>query len=113
MRSETTTQEVVANEPKKATTTYLSNGEKFTKTAWIKLSGATGYLIQYSTDKSFKKNTETVTAKKIATSKTIKNLTPKKKYYILLRTYKYSKLKGKTVKICSKWSPVKTIKIKK
>ncbi|MDD6620781.1 MAG: hypothetical protein PUE75_06810 [Eubacteriales bacterium] len=46
------------------------------------------------------------------TSKTIKNLKSKKKYYVRIRTYKNVKLNGKTVKVYSSWSKVKSVKTK-
>ena len=77
---------------------------------WKKISkGITGYQIQYSTDKKFKKNTKKITiAKAKTTSKTIKKLKSKKKYYVRIRTYQKV---GKT-KNYSKWSKVKTVKTK-
>ena len=77
---------------------------------WAKNTQVTGYQIQYSTDKNFKKNVKTVTVSKNKTvSKTVSKLSKNKKYYVRVRTYKtVSK-----VKYCSSWSNVKNIKIKK
>ena len=76
---------------------------------WKKISGVTGYEVQYSTAKNFKKNTKTVTIKKQSTVKTtLKKLTKGKKYYIRVRAYKTV---GK-VKIVGAWSSVKNIKSK-
>jgi hypothetical protein len=70
----------------------------------------TGYQIQYSTDKSFKKNVKTVKIKKNSTvSTTIKKLSAKKKYYVRVRTYKT--MSGK--KYYSSWSSVKNATAKK
>jgi hypothetical protein len=69
----------------------------------------TGYQIQYSTDKNFKKNNKTVTVKNSTTSKTISKLSSKKKYYVRIRTYKTV---GKT-KYYSSWSKSKSITTKK
>ena len=64
--------------------------------------------IQYSTDKSFARGVKTVYVKKSATSKKIKGLTSKKKYYVRIRAYKTDR-KGVHV---SKWSSVKSVKTK-
>ena len=81
------------------------------KVSWGKISGATGYQIQYSTTKKFKK--KNTTAVKIKggkkTSYTIKKLVKKKKYYIRMRAYQTRKNK-KT--IYSGWSKTITKKAK-
>lgn len=64
--------------------------------------------IQYSMDKNFRKGVKTATAKKTAVSKKITKLKSKKKYYVRIRAYKKDK---KDVHV-SKWSAVKTVKIK-
>lgn len=73
-------------------------------------SSVTGYEVQYSTDKKFKKKvTKTKTIKKLSTTKlTVKKLKAKKKYYVRVRTYK----KVKNAKYVSKWSKTKTVKTK-
>ncbi len=86
-------------------------GKKKITVTWKKQTakGIKGYEIQYSTDKKFKKDVKTVTVNKAkTTSKTIKKLTPKKKYYLRIRTFKKS---GKQ-KIYSKWSKAKNVKVK-
>ncbi len=76
---------------------------------WEKASGINGYEIQYSTDKKFKKGVKKIDIKKTkTTSKTIKKLKSKKKYYVRLRFYE----KRRNIKIYSKWSKVKKVKIK-
>lgn len=83
----------------------LSKKKKAIKVSISKVSGANGYQIQYSTNKSFKK----AKLKKITkTSVTIKKLKSKKKYYVRVRSYKKT---GKTITY-SKWSPTKTVKTK-
>ena len=64
--------------------------KKQMKVTWNKqATQTTGYQIQYSTDKSFKKNVKTATvSSNKTTSKTIKSLTSKKTYYVRIRTYK-------------------------
>ena len=55
------------------------------KVSFKKVSGASGYEIQYATNKNFKKATKTTTSK---TSCTIKELKSKKTYYVKVRAYK-------------------------
>lgn len=80
---------------------------------WKKLSNKNqkkiaSIQIQYSMDKNFRKGVKTATVKKTAVSKKITKLKSKKKYYVRIRAYKKDK-KGVHV---SKWSAVKTVKIK-
>ncbi|MBE6775883.1 MAG: fibronectin type III domain-containing protein [Ruminococcaceae bacterium] len=77
---------------------------------WKKVSGVTGYEVQYSTSKKFtKKTTKTVTIKKQKTVKTIiKKLKSKKKYYVKVRAYKTVN----KVKVYGAYSKVKSIKCK-
>ena len=77
---------------------------------WKKDTKATGYVIQYSTDKKFKKGVKTVTiTKNKTTSKTIGKLKGSKNYYVRVCTYKKSN--GKQIK--GSYSAVKSIKVKK
>ena len=74
---------------------------------WGANTKATGYRIQYSTDKSFSENVTNVTIKNAADkSKVIGSLTAGRTYYVRLRTYK----KVNEVNYWSAWSPVKTVK---
>lgn len=75
-------------------------------------SQTTGYEIQYSTSSKFaKKATKTVTvSKNKTTSKTVSGLKAKKKYYVRIRTYKTVKVNGRSMKIYSGWSKVKSVK---
>lgn len=74
-------------------------------------TSTTGYQIQVSTSKEFaKKATMTKTVKKNSITKlAVKNLKPKKKYYVRIRTYKT--VKGKDY--CSSWSKAKSVTTKK
>ena len=72
----------------------------------------TGYEIQYSTSSKFKEAKTVAVTKNKTISKTITKLTSKKKYYVRIRTYKSVKVSGKTTKIYSDWSKVKSVKIK-
>lgn len=101
---------------KKPNIKKLKKAKKAFKVTWKKVSGVKGYQIQYSTSKKFtKKKTQSVTIKNNKAknpSKTIKKLKSKKKYYVRVRTYKTVKVNGKSVKVYSKWSSVKSVKTK-
>ncbi|MCC8075835.1 MAG: fibronectin type III domain-containing protein [Clostridiales bacterium] len=78
---------------------------------WTRNTRATGYIIQYSTSKSFTSSTtKTVKIKgnKNLTT-TLKNLKKGKTYYIRMRPYKTSG----SVTSYAGWSKVKTVKVKK
>lgn len=82
--------------------------KKTLKITWIKVKDVNGYKLQYSLEKNFEKE-KTITIKKASiTSKTIKKLKSKKKYYIRIRTYKI--ISGKAYQ--SVWSKVKSKKTK-
>ncbi|MEE0706147.1 MAG: fibronectin type III domain-containing protein [Adlercreutzia sp.] len=78
--------------------------------AWKKQAKqTTGYQIQYSTDKKFKKKVKTKTVKSSKkTSLKITKLKKKTKYYVRVRTYKKV---GKS-NYYSTWSSVKSVKTK-
>jgi len=97
--------------PKGTSLSSVSAKKKAFTVKWKKqATQTTGYQIQYSTDKKFKKNNKTVTvSKNKTTSKSISKLKAKKKYYVRIRTYKTV---GKT-KYYSSWSKVKTVTTKK
>lgn len=77
---------------------------------WKKISGITGYQVQYSSFSKFTKDTtKTVkVAKASTTSKTISGLTSKKKYYVRVRTYKTANRKT----TYSSWSKSKSVTTK-
>lgn len=77
---------------------------------WSKQTDVSGYQIQYSTNKKFrKKGTKIKTVKKPSAVKvTIKKLKAGKKYYVRIRTYKT--VNGKDY--YSGWSKAKTVKVK-
>lgn len=85
-------------------------GTKSMTVSWkTKRSEAGGYKIQYASNKDFTKNVKTVTVKgSDNTSKTIKKLTSKKKYYVRVRTYKT--VGGTT--FSSGWSGIKAVTVK-
>lgn len=80
------------------------------KVTWRKQeTQTTGYQIQYSRSGKFTKgNKITTVTKKKMTSKSVKKLARKKKYYLRVRTYKT--VNGK--KYYSGWSKIKSVKTK-
>ena len=94
--------------PKATTITKLTKGTKSFKVNWKKVSGITGYQLQYSTKKNMK-GAKIKTVKNAKASKaTVKKLKKNKKYYVRVRTFKV--VNGK--KVYSKWSAKKVVKTK-
>ncbi len=91
---------------KKATKKIKSNKSKI---SLKKVKGATGYKIQISTSKKFKKVLMTKNVKKASVTLKNKKLKNKKKLYARAKAYKV--VAGKTYE--GKWSKAKKIKIKK
>ena len=86
-----------------------STKKKTLAVKWNKIKNASGYEIQYSTNKKFKKKYTKI--KKVSPKKlslTVKKLKSRKKYYVRVRAY--NKTNKKTV--YSKWSKVKNVKVK-
>lgn len=71
-----------------------------------------GYIIQYSSNKSFRNVKQITISSNKAKSKQITKLSTKKQYYVRLCTYKNVKKNGKTTKICSDWSNAVAVKTK-
>ena len=94
--------------PKKAKIKKVKGYKKALEVRYAKVRGASRYQIQVATDKKFKKNKKTVTAKKSKTKVKISKLKKKKKYYVRVRAYK--SVSGK--KVYGAWSKVKTVKTK-
>lgn len=95
--------------PQKVSLRKLVSGSRGKISAyWNKISGTSGYQIQYSTEKSFK-NAKTVTVKSGSSGKTISGLKKGKTYYVRMRRYR--KVSGQ--KYYSGWSGKKKIKVKK
>ena len=76
---------------------------------WKKVSNASGYAIQYSTSKKFKKPVTVKVKKAKTTSTTLKKLKKGKTYYVRVRAYKT--VNGTTY--YGKYSSVKKVRIKK
>ncbi|MCH5314909.1 MAG: hypothetical protein J1E81_03265 [Eubacterium sp.] len=100
--------------PKKTYVSKLTAKSKGFVVKWKKnTTQTTGYQIQYAIDSKFSsKKTVTVKNNK-TTSKTILHRKANKKYYVRIRTYKTVKVNGKSTKIYSSWSKVKTVTTKK
>ena len=98
--------------PKKQKASAKTRKGKKITLKWKKDTRATGYQVQYSTDRKFKKG---VKVKKIGryktTSQTFKGLKRGKNYYIRVRSYKNIKSGGKTKPLYGAWSSI--IKSKK
>lgn len=92
----------------KQTAKVKANGKKKIKVSWKKDKKASGYEIVYSTKKSFKGKKTVVVKSNKTTSKVVKKLTSKKKYFVKVRSYKQT---GKT-KTYGAYSAVKTVKVK-
>ena len=71
-----------------------------------------GYIIQCSTNKSFKGSILTAVSSNKAKSKKVTKLSARKKYYVRICTYKNVKKNGKTTKIRSDWSKAVSVKTK-
>ena len=87
-----------------------SSKAKTAVVTWKQVSGASGYVVEYSTSKKFtKKTTKTVKIKKGKTTKTtLKKLKSGKKYYVRIKAYKTVNKKA----VYGSYSKVKTVKIK-
>ena len=96
--------------PAKTTITGTSRKSDSVTLTWKKQKKeASGYQIQYATDRKFTKNAKTVTSKGIKkSSKKISGLSKKTTYYFRIRTYKA--VNGK--KYYSGWSKIETVKTK-
>lgn len=101
--------------PKGTSLSKLSAGKKQFTVKWKKMAVQTsGYQIQYSTSRTFKSGTKIVpVGKNSTTSKVVSKLKAKKKYYVRIRTYKTVKINGKSTKLYSGWSGIKTVTTKK
>ena len=127
---------VEVSQQKKTTTTSTTNGNNYTyntnhndknetvegtkikkiksyskkiKVSWNKADNISGYEIQISTSKKFKKNVKTIKASENSSGVWIKKLKKHTKYYVRIRTYMYLN----TDKLMSEWSGVKKVTTKK
>ena len=82
------------------------------KVRYKKASAATGYQIQYSTNKNMA-NARKVTVKGVSsTLKAIRGLSGKRTYYVRVRSYKKVKISGKTKAYFKSWSAKKSVRTK-
>lgn len=96
----------VNKKPGKVTiSTVKSTKKKTAVVKWKSVSDAAGYQVQYAKSKSFKGKK---TAYVYGTSKTIKKLSRKKRYYVRVRAFKV--VNGSYQ--YGKWSSVKSVKVK-
>lgn len=101
--------------PKGTSITKITPLKKGFTVKWKKQAKqTTGYQIAYSTNSKFKKkDTKATLVKKNKTSsKSIKKKLAKKKYYVKIRTWKTVEENGKTRRLYSSWSKVKTVRTK-
>ncbi len=78
---------------------------------WNKCSNISGYQLQYSTNSNMSSSKKVKIGSKYS-SKTVKSLKNKKKYYVRVRTYKTVSVNGVNKTFYSKWSSKKTVKTK-
>ena len=90
-------------------TSLLSPAKNTIVINWKQISNLSGYEVQVSLGKNFKKNdTVTYTAKKTSKKATLSGMVPKNTYYFRIRTFKT--VSGKTY--YSSWSKSKSVKCK-
>lgn len=101
--------------PSKISIQKLTAGKKKFTIKWKKAEkpvSVSGYQIQYSTDKKFKKNVKTKNCAKKKSSFTVSKLKAKKKYYVRMRSYRIVKKNGKKIKVYASWSKVRKVKVR-
>ncbi len=103
----------VSPKKQKMSTIKALSGRKL-KVSFRRNAKATGYIVQYSTDKKFKKNTKTMP--RIKNNKKTSVTTPKlkkgRRYYVRVRSYKTVKVGGKDKTLYGEWSAKKNKKVK-
>lgn len=97
------------SKPKKTVITSIKKKSKGFVIKWRTVPKVKGYQIQYALNKKFTKGKKIITVKGSKKStKTIKGLKSKKKYYVRVRTYNSKGVR----KAYSPWTKTKTIKTK-
>lgn len=89
-------------------TPALKSGKQYCRASWKKTSGTSGYQIQYSLYKNFKKPVTRTLTGNTKTSITVSRLKRKKRYYVRVRAYRNANSK----KYYGKWSKTKSIVVK-
>lgn len=96
--------------PKNMTIKSPTTGSKYVNAKWNKDTSASGYQVVIATNSSFTKNKRTVTiGKNPTTSYKFTKLKKGTRYYIKVRSYKTIKVDGKSAKMYSNYSSVKSI----
>ncbi|MGN0485237.1 MAG: leucine-rich repeat protein [Lachnospiraceae bacterium] len=99
--------------PKKQTIRLKSTKSRQLSVLWKKDSSASGYQMQYSTDKKFQKNTKSVFVNKNSVKGAkITKLSEGKTYYVRVRSYKSIRFSGKDKTLYGDWSAKKHVMIK-
>lgn len=100
----------VATKVSKVTLSSVKSTKKAqANVVWKTVTGASGYVVEYSTSKKFtSKTTKKVALKKSAKKTTLKKLKSGKKYYVRVKAYKT--VNGK--KVYGAYSSVKSVKVK-
>lgn len=99
--------------PKGTSISKLSAGKNRITVKWDEQKTQTsGYQIEYSTSKNMKNSTKKAVSSSNATSAELEKLDGKTTYFVRIRTYKTVKFQGKTMKIYSSWSDVRSVKTK-
>ena len=91
---------------KKTSLLKLIRGRKRFTVKWKKISGVSGYQVQYSLKRNMKKAKRKTVKGGKKTRLTVKRLKPKRKYYVRVRAYKT--VNGE--KRYGKWSKIKTVR---
>lgn len=102
--------------PKPTDITKLTPKKKSFTVNWKKQAvQTTGYELAYSTDRRFsRKNTQIIPIdKNKLTKKTVSKLKSGARYHVRIRTYKTIKTNGRTSRLYSGWSKVKTVTTKR
>lgn len=95
--------------PAKTTAKLSAATKSSVKVSFTKVTGATGYVVEYSTSAKF---TSVKSVTTTSTSVTLKNLTKNQKYYVRVKSYKTTTVSGKSTKIYSEWSGVTSLSTK-
>lgn len=94
-----------------ASISSVHSRKKALKASWNKCSNVSGYQLQYSKNKNMK-SAKTINLSNGSSSKTVKGLKSKKKYYVRIRTYKTISINGSNKTYYGKWSAKKSVKTK-
>ena len=98
--------------PLKPTITSIAAASKGFTLKWKKVSGVSGYQIQYSTASNFS-GAKTITARGAATlAAAVGTLKSGTAYYVRIRSYKATTFAGKSVYVYSGWNAAKPVKAK-